>query len=299
MNDLINKILELKKQKNAVILVHNYQRPEIYKVADFIGDSFELAQKAKATNADIIVFCGVTFMAEMAKILNPTKKVLIPTEAAICPMAAMIDKNKLQQLKDENPKAKVVSYVNTTAETKALTDSCCTSSNAVKVVNNIDADEIIFVPDKNLADYVAGNTKKKIIPYEGYCYVHSKVTPERVKEAKKKHPSAILLIHPECQKEVQDYADEILSTSGMLRYVKKSGAKKFIVGTEVGLLELMKQQNPDKTFYCLASECIQQKKINLENLYLCLKNDQFEIELDKKLIDKAQKSLETMLKIGK
>lgn len=300
MNILQKKILKLKREKNAVILAHNYQKPEIYKVADFIGDSFELAKKTQEIkNAKIIVFCGVTFMAEMAKILNPNKKVLIPTLAAECPMAASITPQKLIELKKKYPKAKVVSYVNTTAEIKALTDSCCTSANAIKIITNLPGKEFIFVPDQNLADYVQTRTSKKIISIKGFCYVHSRVSKEKLLEAKKKHPKAQILIHPECPKEVQDLADEILSTSGMIKYVKKSSAEEFIIGTEIGLLELLKQAAPKKKFYGIASECIQQKKINLKNLYEALKYEQFEILLDKNIMKKAKRSLDTMLKIGK
>jgi quinolinate synthase len=220
--ELVERIKKLKKEKNAVILAHTYQRPEIYKVADFIGDSYGLSKKATETDADIIVFCGVDFMAESAYILNPEKTVLIPTQLANCPMAATVDVDGLRELKAKHPDAAVVSYVNTTAEVKAESDICCTSSNAVKVVNSLKEDEVIFVPDSNLANYVMRHTDKNVIPWNGWCYVHRKFSSEGLSRAKALHLNAKVLVHPECAPEVIDLADEVCSTTGMIDYVRQS-----------------------------------------------------------------------------
>lgn len=294
---LIKKINELKKKKNAVILVHNYQRPEIYTIADFIGDSLELSRKAAETDAKIIVFCGVDFMAESAKILNPEKKVLLPTFEANCPMARMVTAIDLEKMKKKYPKAAVVSYVNTTAEVKALTDICCTSSNAVKIVNSLKENEIIFVPDKNLAGYVARFTKKKIIPWNGFCYVHARFNAEQVLEAKRNHPNAMVLAHPECPKEIIDIADVTCSTSGMINAARNSNAKEFIILTEPGMSERLRIEVPEKTFYSFGAICLQQKKNNLENVYACLKDETNEIIIDKEILKKARNALDRMLKI--
>ncbi|MBI5148959.1 quinolinate synthase NadA [Candidatus Pacearchaeota archaeon] len=295
--EFIEKINRLKKEKDAVILVHNYQRPEIYNIADFIGDSLELSRKAAETDAKIIVFCGVDFMAESAKILNPKKKVLLPTFEAKCPMAAMVNADELEKMRKKYPKAAVVSYINTTAEVKAVSDICCTSSNAVKVVNSLSEKEIIFVPDKNLADYVSRFTKKKIIPWKGFCYVHSRFMPEQVKEAKKLHEDAIVLAHPECPSEVIDKADAVCSTSGMIDFARKSDSRKFIICTEAGMIERLKTEVPSKEFLTLGTICIQQKKNNLQNVYDCLKNETNEIALDENVRIKAKEALDRMLKI--
>ena len=295
---LIKEINELKKQKNAVILVHNYQRPEIYEVADFIGDSLELARKAEKTDAKIIVFCGVDFMAESAKILNPNKLVLHPEKLSICPMAQMVTKEQILEIKAKYPKAIVVSYVNTTAEVKAVSDICCTSANAVKVVNSLEEDEIIFTPDKNLAAYVQTKTKKKIIPVDGYCYVHDKITEEEVKKAKENYPNAKVMVHPECKIEVIKLADIVASTSQMLKYARESDAKEFIAVTECGMTHMLKRVMPDKNFYAVGGTCIQMKKITLDNVYDCLKNETNRVEIDKEIMDKAKKSLKRMIEIS-
>ncbi|MCK4885235.1 quinolinate synthase NadA, partial [Candidatus Bathyarchaeota archaeon] len=247
--DVIERIKKLKKDKNAVILAHIYQRPEIYEVANFIGDSYGLSKQATETNADIIVFCGVDFMAESAYILNSKKTVLIPTKLAKCPMAAMVDVASLRKLKEQYPNAAVVSYVNTTADVKAESDICCTSANAVKVVNSLDENEVIFVPDSNLANYVMRHSDKKIIPWSGWCYVHNKFSAEGLIRAKKLHPDAKVLVHPECIPKVVDLADKIFSTSGMVNYVKQSPEKTFIIATEIGVVERLKLDFPEKVFF--------------------------------------------------
>lgn len=297
--ELIQEINALKKEKNAVLLVHNYQVPEIYKVADFIGDSLELARKAAETEADLIVFCGVDFMAETAKILNPEKTVLIPVEEAQCPMAAMATAEEVEKLKAKYPNAAVVSYVNTSAEVKAVSDICCTSSNAVKVVNSLEEKQIIFVPDKNLANYVATKSDKEIIPWDGHCYVHSKFSAENLKEAKQNHPNTVVVVHPECTKEVIELADAVESTSGMLRFVKESDAEEFIIGTEIGLIERLKLMFPEKKFYStgIASTCVQMKKNSLEAVLRSLKENIFQVELPEEILVKARKPIERMLEV--
>lgn len=300
---LIKEINRLKRKKNAVLLVHNYQRPEIYKVADFVGDSLELSRKAAKTNAKIIVFCGVDFMAESAKILNPKKKVLLPTFEANCPMAAMVtaeeiakEKNKLEKRYGKENVA-VVCYINTTAEVKAVCDICCTSSNAVKVVNSMKEKNILFVPDKNLGDYVARFTDKNIVPWKGFCYVHARFLAEHSKRAKILHPHAIVMAHPECPREVIDEAHIICSTSQMIEFAKKSHLKEFIVLTEAGMAERLKLEVPGKKFYTPGLVCIQQKKNNLQNIYECLKNETNEINVTEKVRIKAKRALGRMLKI--
>ena len=295
---LIEKINQLKKEKNAVILVHNYQRPEIYGIADFLGDSLELAKKAAQTNAKIIVFCGVDFMAESAKILNPDKMVLHPDRLAICPMASMVTKEQVLEAKKKYPKAAVVSYINTTAEVKAVSDICCTSANSIKIVNSLKEDEVIFTPDKNLAIYTQTKTLKKIIPVEGYCYVHDKIAAESVKKAKENYPNAKIMVHPECIMDVIKLADAVCSTSQMIAYAKESPAKEFIAVTECGMVNRLKREMPDKIFYALGGTCIQMKKITLQKVYDCLLNEKNKVELDKDIMDKARKALQRMLGVS-
>lgn len=295
--ELKNKIQLLKKEKNAIIVAHNYQFPEIQDIADFVGDSLELAKKASVLKNDIIVFCGVRFMAETAKILAPDKKVLLPAKDAGCPMADMISAEQLAALKVEHPNAKVVTYVNSNAEVKALTDVCCTSANAVKIVQNIDAEEIIFVPDKNLGAYCQRFTKKKIILWEGHCYVHSRIIPSEVRQAKLNLPEALLIVHPECSSQVIDMADAVLSTSGMLEYVKKAKSKIFLVATEEGIIHRMKKENPDKQFYCAGTPkfCVNMKKTKLKNVLQALEEETYQIEVPTDIAVKAKASLDRML----
>ena len=298
MSDIVEKIAKLKKEKNAVILVHNYQRSEIQDIADFLGDSLGLSRKAAKTDAKIIVFCGVCFMAETAKILSPKKIVLLPRKEAGCPMADMITAENLRILKEKYPDAKVVSYVNTNADVKAESDICCTSANAVEIVKKVKANKIIFTPDKNLAAYCQRFTNKEIIPWNGYCYVHEKIRKEEVRLAKEKFPDALLLVHPECNPSVIDLADEALSTSGMLNFAKKSDKKRFLIGTEEGLIYRLKKENPGKEFYAAgtAKMCRNMKLTTLNDVYFSLKEERYAIELPEEIIKSAQKALEAMLK---
>jgi len=295
--NIVEEITKLKKEKNAIILVHNYQRPEIQNVADFLGDSLGLAKQAAKTEAKIIVFCGVRFMAETAKILSPKKTVIIPREDAGCPMADMITAEDLRRLKKNYPGAKVVSYVNTNADVKAESDICCTSANAVKVVKNISAKRIIFTPDKNLAAYCQRFVDKEIIPWNGYCYVHERISKEEVLLAKEKFPDALLLVHPECNPSVIELADEVLSTSGMLNFAKKSDKKRFLIGTEEGLIYRLKKENPGKKFYAAgtAKMCRNMKLTTLNDVYLSLKEERYAIELPEGIIESAGKTLTAML----
>jgi quinolinate synthase len=297
---LIDKIRILKKKKNAVILAHTYQLPEIYQVADFIGDSYGLSRKASEINADIIVFCGVDFMAESAYILNPKKTILIPTKLANCPMAAMVDVFGLKEFKVEYPNAAVVSYVNTSAEVKAESDICCTSSNAIKVVNSLDEDVVIFVPDSNLANYVMRYTTKKILPWRGWCYVHQKFSSEGIAKAKTLHLDAKVLVHPECIPEVIDLADEVFSTTGMINFVKNSPEKKFIIATEVGVIDRLRIEVPDKLYFQAppGGTCLQMKKITLPLVLDALENEQFKVVVPENIRVKAKKALDRMLTVA-
>lgn len=296
--NIVEEINRLKKEKKAIILVHNYQRPEVQDIADFLGDSLGLAKQAAKTRAKVIVFCGVRFMAETAKILSPKKTVIIPRKDAGCPMADMITAEDLRRLKKNYPDAKVVSYVNTNADVKAESDICCTSANAVKVVKNISAKRIIFTPDKNLAAYCQRFVDKEIIPWNGYCYVHEKIREEEVCLAKEKCPDALLLVHPECNPAVIDLADEVLSTSGMLNFAKKSDKKKFLIGTEEGLIYRLKKENPGKEFYTAgtAKMCRNMKLTTLNDVCFSLKEECYAIELPEGIIKSAQKALMEMLK---
>jgi quinolinate synthase len=298
--NLIERIEKLKKEKNVVILAHVYQRPEIYKVADFIGDSYGLSKKATETAADIIVFCGVDFMAESAYILNPEKTVLIPTKMAKCPMAAMVDVEGLRELKEQHPNAAIVSYVNTTADVKAESNICCTSANAIKVVNSLEENEVIFVPDSNLANYVMRHTYKKIIPWDGCCYVHRKFSPNGLIRAKAMHVNAKVLVHPECIPEVVDLADEIFSTTGMVNYVKQSKDKTFIIATEVGVIERLRLMFPEKVFFQAppGGTCLQMKKITLALVLDALEKEQFKVKIPKDIRARAEKALDRMLNVA-
>lgn len=288
-----SRIEKLKREKNAIILAHNYQLPEIYDVADFVGDSLELALRARETEAEIIVFAGVKFMAESAKILSPQKKVLLPDLAAGCPLADFATAEKLRERKKEFPKAGVVAYVNSSAAVKAESDACCTSANAVEICRKLPADEIIFVPDWNLGEFVAEQLpQKKIILWEGHCYVHSQISAAKVEAAKKSHPNAIVLAHPECSRKIRQFAAEILGTGGMLDFVKKSEAAEFLIATESGMLERLKCEARGKKFFPLAEECAEMKKITLEKVLNSLENDEFEIEVESSIAAPARRSLE-------
>ncbi len=294
---LQNKIKKLKEEKRAIMLVHNYQRPEIQEIVDYLGDSLGLAQQAAKIKADTIVFCGVKFMAETAKILSPLKKILLPEIHAGCPMANMVTGRDIIELKNKHPEAKVVSYVNTNAEVKAVSDVCCTSSNAVKVVKNIDADKIIFTPDKNLGHWVQRFVDKEMIIWDGYCYLHSRITPEEVKLAKNNIPGAPLIVHPECRKEVIDLADKVGSTRDMVTFARTSDAKRIIIGTEAGLINRLTRENPDKKLFAARTPkiCQNMKKTTLKSVYNSLKKNQYEINLSNEIIQAANKALKLML----
>jgi quinolinate synthase len=298
--DLTKKIKELKKKRNAVILVHNYQLPEVQDVADYRGDSLELSRIAAKTDAKVIVFCGVHFMAETASILCPDKKVIMPDIASACPMANMITAQQLRILKKEHPQAVVVGYVNTSAEVKAELDVCCTSTNAVAVVNTFkDAKEIIFVPDKYLADYVSKKTARKLINWNGFCPTHVKILPEDIKREKEFHPQAKVIVHPECLPQVVFMADAVLSTSQMAKYAQESLAKEFIVGTEVGIIYRLKQDNPTKEFYSAseAAVCPNMKRITQEKIVWSLETLKTEVRVTEDIRRRAIKAINKMLEI--
>ena len=296
---LLAKIEVFKQQRNAVILAHNYQLGEIQDVADFVGDSLELSRKAAETSADTIAFCGVRFMAETAKILSPRKTVLLPDLEAGCPMADMITVEQLRDFKAKYPGRPVVAYVNTSAAVKAQVDVCCTSANALKVVESLDADEVIFIPDKCLADYVASKTSKKIIQYPGFCPTHHRILPEDILRQKALHPDAVVVVHPECTREVIQLADGVFSTSGMLRFATESPAREFIIGTEKGILHRLQKDSPDKKFYSPTEYtiCANMKKITLEKLAWSLEDNQYPIELPPDIIEKARGAIERMIAI--
>ncbi|MFW6224764.1 MAG: quinolinate synthase NadA [Bacteroidota bacterium] len=299
-SEIIKNIQEYKKEKDVIILAHYYQPLEIQDMADFVGDSFDLSVKARDAKESTIVFCGVKFMAETAKILSPTKTVLFPNPQAICPMAQMISPEEIIRMKQVYPDAEVVCYVNTTAEVKAVSDVCVTSSSAVNIVNKLSAQKIIFVPDKNLAHFVHRFTDKKIIIGEGYRYVHNKFQEITILKSKEKYPNAKVLVHPECPPEVIDLADEALSTSGMINYIEKSDHDLFIIGTENGLIEYLQRAYPEKTFFSAGqpSFCINMKKIRLGDLHQALYKKRYEIFLSEDIIEKASKSLQRMIELN-
>jgi quinolinate synthase len=295
------KIERLKKEKDAVLLVHNYQRPEIQDVGDFLGDSLNLAMEATRVKQSVIEFCGVDFMAESAKILNPEKTVLHPNTMARCPMAAMIDIDGLKKLKEEHPEAVVVAYVNTTAETKTLTDICCTSANAVEVVKGLSAKEIIFIPDENLGLWVQRFVPdKKFIFWPGYCHVHRDVEPEQVTELREQYPDSIILAHPECRPPVLDIVDEVRSTEGMVKFIKSSEASEFTIITERELVYRLQKENPGKTFHLLERAiCPAMKQISMEDVVTCLEEGTPEVKLSDSIIEQARRPLERMLAVGR
>lgn len=296
---LENKIQKLKKLRHAIILVHNYQLPEVQDVADFLGDSLELSRIAANTDAKVIVFCGVHFMAETASIICPDKKVIMPDRNAGCPMADMITASDLRRLKDKYPEATAVGYVNTSAEVKAELDICCTSTNAIKVVDALKHEkEIIFVPDKYLADYVSKKTGRKLISWNGYCPTHVKILPEDIKREKKFHPHAEVIVHPECLPSVIELADAALSTSGMCKYAKKSQAKDMIIGTEVGLIYRLKKENPRKEFYPASEKavCPNMKRTTQEKILWALEELREEVYVPEVIRKRARKAIDKMLK---
>lgn len=296
---IADKIKKLKQEKNAVILAHNYQLPEIQDIADFVGDSLGLSIEASRTNADIIVFCGVHFMAETAKILSPRKKVLLPDINAGCPMADMIDAKSLQSLQAQHPKAIILCYVNTSADVKAHCDYCCTSSNALKMVQHIlkSHEEIIFIPDKYLAQYVSAQVGHKFITWEGFCPTHARILPENIIQARVFHPQAKVIAHPECKPEITNLADVVASTEKMCSYVHDNAATEFIIATEVGIIHRMKKENPEKQFYPVSDKavCPNMKRINLEKVLWSLEDLSYEITVPPDIMDKARLPIERML----
>ncbi len=300
MSKLIEKIEELKRQRNAVILAHNYQPGEIQDLADFTGDSLGLSIQASKTDADVIVFCGVLFMAETAAILSPEKTVLLPEKEAGCPMADMIDAEQLRELKQQHPGALVVCYVNSSAGVKAESDYCCTSANAIEVVESMPKDtEVIFVPDQHLGRFVAERTGRALILWPGYCTTHVLITEEDIKNARQKYPDAIVMAHPECNEPVKAMADELLSTDQMLKSAAKSRAKRFIIATETGIIHSLKKQNPDKEFFPASDRgiCPNMKKITLEKVLWSLEDMQYEITVPEEIRIKAVKALDRMVEV--
>jgi len=323
-NTLRDRIQKLKKEKNAIILAHNYQRPEVQDIADITGDSLELSRAAARTDYDVIVFCGVHFMAESASILSPDKTVLLPEITAGCPMADMVtvkgprktkrelftdllgvtfefaDEFTLLDLKKQHPGVPVVAYVNTSAAVKAESDICCTSSNVVKVVESLKEDTVICVPDRNLSAYAAKRTNKKIISWDGFCNVHhAHLDIEDVKQAKLEHPDAVLVVHPECPPEVQDMADQITSTSGMLRFCRESNHREFIIGTEEGILHRLRKESPGKKFYILNKEmvCPNMKRTKLDSVLRALEKMEHVIKVPEEIRIPAKRALDRMLEI--
>jgi len=299
IKELQKTVRKLLKEKNAILLAHNYQRAEIQEIADLTGDSYELSVKASRTDADIIVFCGVRFMAESAKILSPEKTVLLPNANAGCPMADMITAQQLERLKSQYPEAYVVSYVNTNADVKALSDVCCTSSNAVNIVKAVPARKVIFVPDKNLGSYVKKFVDKDMIIWNGYCPTHHHIYPEEIIPLKQKYTDAPFVCHPECRPEVVELADKVTSTSGIIKFAKEDAHKQFIIGTEEGILYQLKKNNPEKDFI-LASHgfiCPNMKRTRLEDVILALEKNQYEINLSPAIIERARVPLERMIEM--
>jgi quinolinate synthase len=298
---IINKIKELKQKNNAIILAHNYQTPDIQDIADFVGDSLDLSLKATKTDAKNIIFCGVDFMAEAAKILNPEKTVIHPDKSAECPMAEMVDAESLSWLIKDNPDAEVVAYINTTAEVKALVDICCTSANGVKIVKSTSSKKVIFVPDTNLGLYIQRSVpEKEMILWPGICSTHHKISKEEILALKKEHPGAEVLVHPECRLEVIDIADKAFSTNGMVNYVKQSKAKEFIIGTEKDMCYRLKKENPEKTFYpVLSAVCPNMKKITLEKVLNSLKTLEPKTILPDDIMKKARLPLQKMMDVGR
>ena len=295
---LVEKIVRLKQQHNAVILAHNYQPDEIQDIADFTGDSLGLSIKAAETDADVIVFCGVQFMAETAAILSPEKTVLLPDKSAGCPMADMITAEQLRRLKQEHPNALVVCYVNSSAEVKAESDYCCTSANAVELVNSLPEDRhIIFVPDQHLGRFVAERTGRDLVLWPGYCITHVMITEDDITTAKAKYPDAIVMAHPECTEPVKELSDELLSTSQMLKFAAKSTAKRFIIATETGIIHALKKQNPQAEFIAASERaiCPNMKKITLEKIVWALEDMQYEISVPKAIMERAKKALDEMV----
>jgi quinolinate synthase len=294
---LLERISALKKKRNAIILVHNYQLGEVQDIADFVGDSLELSQNAAKTSADVIVFCGVHFMAETASIICPDKVVLLPDITAGCPMANMITAESLRAKKKEHPQAVVVCYINSSAEVKAESDICCTSANAVEVVESLDAREILFIPDQYLGHYVSARTGKKMILWPGFCPTHVRIKAERIQELRQEYPQAKVVVHPECTPEVIALADEVASTSGMCRYARRDDVREMVVGTEVGLIHRLRKENPGKRFIPVSEQaiCPNMKLITLEKVLWSLEEMSPEVKVPEEIRLKAIAAVDKML----
>jgi len=301
LNALQERILSIKKEKDAIILGHNYQRKEVQEISDFLGDSYGLSVQASKTDAKVIVFCGVDFMAESAKILNPEKMVLHPNPKAKCPMAAMVDVKSLKELKEEHPGAPVVSYVNTSADVKAESDICCTSANAVKIVQSLPDKKIIFIPDTNLGLYVQRFVNdKEIVLWPGYCQTHVEIKVETLKKLKKAHPDAEVLVHPECTPDVIDFADFAFSTEGIIRHIVSSPKKEFIIGTESNMLHRLRKEAPGKVLYDVpGATCPNMREITLKDVRDSFLKMQYRIELPADIIKRARVPLERMIAAGR
>lgn len=301
MDKIVEKINKLKNEKNAVILAHYYTEPEVQAIADYVGDSFYLAKIAKKTTADIIVFCGVEFMGESAKILNPEKTVLVPDATADCPMAHMASVEKVLEMKEKHDDLAVVCYINSSAKLKTVSDVCVTSANALKIVNALPNKNIFFIPDKNLGSYVKKNSVKNVILNDGFCPIHNSISANDIIAIKNLHKDAEVLMHPECPKDALVEADYIGSTSGIINYVCNSDKDEFIVATEIGVLFELKEQNPNKSFYLPEPMpvCVDMKKITLDKIYNCLKDNLNEVNINKETMEKALIPLNRMLELAK
>ncbi len=299
MQSIQERITALKKKRNAIILAHFYQQDEVQEIADFVGDSLELSRIARDCGEQVIVLCGVWFMAGSAKLLSPQKTVLIPNKNAGCPMADMVTPEDVSALRQKHPNAAVVTYVNSSVEVKAISDICCTSSNALKVVASLPNDEIIFVPDKNLGDYVSRFTDKKLILHSGYCPTHQRIFTEHIDIARREHPGAKILVHPECTREIVDAADFVGSTSQIINYATQSDDTEFVIGTEQGILYPLKKKNPNKVFHMLSPHfvCPNMKKTTLEYVLHCLEEMETEIRIDDGLMQAASQSLYKMFAV--
>ncbi|HYA60860.1 MAG TPA: quinolinate synthase NadA [Candidatus Acidoferrum sp.] len=294
-----NRLQELKNEKNAIILAHNYQIGEVQEAADYVGDSFELSRIASQIDCDVIVFCGVDFMAESAYILSPEKTVLLPVKDATCPMSHMITAADVQALRLKYPRATVVCYVNTSADVKAESDICCTSANAIKVMNSVESDQVIFVPDRNLAHFVQSKTNKEIIAWNGFCPTHENITVGDILMRKHEMPDIEVVVHPECRPEVIEVADYVYGTGGMLRHAKISNAKRMLIGTEVGLLYRLRKENPDKEFYSPSEHvvCPNMKLTTLQKVVKALDNMEYKITVAEDVRVRAKRALDKMLEI--
>jgi len=297
---LVAAIGRLQRERQAVILAHNYQLGEVQDIADFTGDSLELSRQAAATSARVIVFCGVRFMAETAHILCPDKVVLHPDPRADCPLANMINAQQVRELRQAHPGAPVVCYVNTTAAVKAESDICCTSANAAAVVNSLPQEEVIFVPDRNLGSWVARQTRKRLVIWDGYCPTHERIMPEQIRELQAQHPQAVVMVHPECRPAVVDLADQVLSTGGMLRFARTTQAQELIVGTELGLIHRLSRENPQKRFYppSKLTTCPNMKRITLEKVLWSLEDMADQVVLPQQVRQRASHAIQRMIGIG-